>query len=107
MTRAAPSLAPTVTDVAPRPLTTAPRPVAAPPPAPVPVAPAPRPAEGGWGVPLAVVVVGMFMSVLNTTSVNVALSAMANDLGASTDDIEWVVTAYNLSLASSCRSAPG
>jgi EmrB/QacA subfamily drug resistance transporter len=40
----------------------------------------------------------MFMSVLNTTSVNVALTSMASDLGASTDDIEWVVTAYNLSL---------
>lgn len=51
-----------------------------------------------WGLPLAVIVVGMFMSVLNTTSVNVALTAMSNDLGASVDDIEWVVTAYNLGL---------
>jgi EmrB/QacA subfamily drug resistance transporter len=51
-----------------------------------------------WGLPLGVVVIGMFMSVLNTTSVNVALPAMAGDLGAATDDIEWVVTAYNLTL---------
>ena len=59
--------------------------------------PSPSP-EVAWGLPLAVVVVGMFMSVLNTTSVNVALASMANDLSASTNDIEWVVTAYNLSL---------
>jgi hypothetical protein len=64
VTRAAPFLAPTVTDVAPRPPTLAPSPVAATPPAPVPAAPVPRPVEAGWGVPLAVVVVGMFMSVL-------------------------------------------
>lgn len=57
------------------------------------------PAEDAkWGLPLAVVVIGMFMSVLSTTSVNVALPNMANDLGAATDDIEWVVTAYNLTL---------
>ncbi|MBL8928057.1 MAG: multidrug efflux MFS transporter [Pseudonocardia sp.] len=60
--------------------------------------PEPSRADTGWGLPLAVIVVGMFMSVLNTTSVNVALASMANDLGASTDDIEWVVTAYNLGL---------
>lgn len=50
-------------------------------------APTPEPAvqrraEAGWGVPLAVIVVGMFMSVLSTTSVNVALASMSNDLGA-------------------------
>ena len=38
------------------------------------------------------------LSVLNTTSVNVALSRMAADLSASTDDIQWVATAYNLCL---------
>ena len=59
---------------------------------------APLSAETGWGVPLGVIVVGMFMSVLSTTSVNVALAAMAGDLGASNDEIEWVVNAYNLSL---------
>ena len=59
---------------------------------------APPRAETGWGVPLAVIVVGMFMSVLSTTSVNVALASMADDLGASNDEIEWVVNAYNLSL---------
>ena len=55
-------------------------------------------AAPGWLLPLVVVVVGMFMSVLNTTSVNVALTSMASDIGASTDDIDWVVTAYNLAL---------
>jgi len=59
---------------------------------------APRTSGVGWGLPLAVIVIGMFMSVLNTTSVNVALTRMAADLGASTDDIQWVATAYNLCL---------
>ncbi|MBO0851826.1 MAG: MFS transporter, partial [Pseudonocardia sp.] len=58
----------------------------------------PPASDAKWGLPLAVVVIGMFMSVLSTTSVNVALPNMANDLGAATDDIEWVVTAYNLTL---------
>lgn len=78
---------------APRPLVEAKRPAAPP----VSVAAPPR-AEGGWVIPLAVVVVGMFMSVLSTTSVNVALASMGNDLGASNNEIEWVVNAYNLSL---------
>jgi EmrB/QacA subfamily drug resistance transporter len=56
------------------------------------------PPDGKWGLPLAVIVIGMFMSVLNTTSVNVALTRMAADLSASTDDIQWVATAYNLCL---------
>ncbi|GAA5144795.1 DHA2 family efflux MFS transporter permease subunit [Pseudonocardia eucalypti] len=49
-------------------------------------------------LPLGVIVIGMFMSVLNTTSVNVALARMSADLGASTEDIQWVSTAYNLCL---------
>ncbi|WP_028935774.1 MDR family MFS transporter [Pseudonocardia spinosispora] len=70
--------------------------------APAPVAVATRPMspppDATWGLSLAVVVIGVFMSVLNTTSVNVALSRMAADLAASTDDIQWVSTAYNLCL---------
>jgi EmrB/QacA subfamily drug resistance transporter len=83
--RAGPAVDPVV-DAAPKAAEPAAPPVAAP------------PVESGWGLPLAVIVIGMFMSVLNTTSVNVALASMANDLGASTDDIEWVVNAYNLTL---------
>ena len=51
-----------------------------------------------WGVPLAVVVVGMFMSVLDTSIVNVAIPTMQKQFGASTDTIQWVTTAYTLCL---------
>jgi EmrB/QacA subfamily drug resistance transporter len=45
-----------------------------------------------------VVVIGMFMSVLDTSIVNVAIPTMQKEFGASTDDIEWVSTAYTLCL---------
>jgi EmrB/QacA subfamily drug resistance transporter len=51
-----------------------------------------------WGLPLAVVVVGMFMSVLDTSIVNVAIPTMQGQFGASPDDISWVATAYTLCL---------
>jgi EmrB/QacA subfamily drug resistance transporter len=51
-----------------------------------------------WGLPLAVVVVGMFMSVLDTSIVNVAIPTMQKQFGATSDDIEWVSTAYTLTL---------
>jgi EmrB/QacA subfamily drug resistance transporter len=65
--------------------------------------PAPRPAEASthtdkWGLPLAVVVVGMFMSVLDTSIVNVAIPTMQGQFGASPDQISWVATAYTLCL---------
>jgi EmrB/QacA subfamily drug resistance transporter len=66
-----------------------------PPASPAPAAPA---AGAGWGLPLAVVVVGMFMSVLDTSIVNVAIPAMQKEYGASLEDIEWVATAYTLCL---------
>jgi EmrB/QacA subfamily drug resistance transporter len=51
-------------------------------------------------VPIIVVIVlGMIMSVLDTTIVNVALNDLSVDLHASLDDIQWVVTGYLLSLA--------
>ena len=55
-------------------------------------------AEVRWGLPLAVVVVGMFMSVLDTSIVNVAIPSMQKEYGASLTDIEWVATAYTLCL---------
>jgi EmrB/QacA subfamily drug resistance transporter len=55
-------------------------------------------AEVKWGLPLAVVVVGMFMSVLDTSIVNVAIPSMQKEYGASITDIEWVATAYTLCL---------
>ncbi|GAA5168470.1 DHA2 family efflux MFS transporter permease subunit [Pseudonocardia eucalypti] len=47
---------------------------------------------------MVVLIVGMFMSVLDTSIVNVAIPRMQSELGASTDDIKWVVTGYTLAL---------
>jgi EmrB/QacA subfamily drug resistance transporter len=44
-------------------------------------------------------VVGVFMDVLDVTIVNVALPTIQRDFGASDTGLEWVVTAYLLSLA--------
>jgi EmrB/QacA subfamily drug resistance transporter len=46
-----------------------------------------------------VVVLGMIMSVLDTTIVNVALDSLSHDLHTSINDIQWVVSAYLLALA--------
>jgi EmrB/QacA subfamily drug resistance transporter len=46
-----------------------------------------------------VVVIGSIMSILDTTIVNVALDTLGRDLHSSLADIQWVVTAYMLSLA--------
>jgi EmrB/QacA subfamily drug resistance transporter len=81
-----------------------PRPAPAPPrPAPAPAAPpaappAPPQQAGGWGLPLVVLVTGMFMSVLDISIVNVAIPTMQNDFGVTTDEIQWVATAYSLAL---------
>src|SRR3954465_4953022 len=50
-----------------------PAPAAAPPAPPAPAPPAPPPSDRGWGVPLAVLIVGMFMSVLDISIINVAI----------------------------------
>lgn len=61
---------------------------------------APRDASGReqWAVPVLVLVAGMFMSVLDTSIVNVAISAIQNDFGGSTADVAWISTAYSLVL---------
>ncbi|HEY1969989.1 MAG TPA: DHA2 family efflux MFS transporter permease subunit [Pseudonocardia sp.] len=69
--------------------------VSAPPPG---VAGTPSTVRQSWGLPLAVLVVGMFMSVLDTSIVNVAIPTMQRDFGASTDDIQWITNAYMLAL---------
>ncbi|HEX6492402.1 MAG TPA: DHA2 family efflux MFS transporter permease subunit, partial [Candidatus Dormibacteraeota bacterium] len=51
-----------------------------------------------WGVPLTVLVVGMFMSILDTDIVNVAVPTMQRDFGATTDQVQWVATIYTLAL---------
>jgi EmrB/QacA subfamily drug resistance transporter len=40
----------------------------------------------------------MFMSVLDISIVNVALPTLQNDFGVATDDVQWVLTAYTLTL---------
>jgi EmrB/QacA subfamily drug resistance transporter len=46
-----------------------------------------------------VVVIGVIMSILDTTIVNVALETLSRDLDASLSTIQWVSTGYLLSLA--------
>ncbi|WP_084211512.1 DHA2 family efflux MFS transporter permease subunit [Pseudonocardia acaciae] len=53
---------------------------------------------GRWGLSLAVLIVGMFMSVLDVTIVNVAIPAIQKDLGTTLEDVLWVATAYTLTL---------
>ncbi|MCD2194882.1 DHA2 family efflux MFS transporter permease subunit [Actinomycetospora endophytica] len=75
--------------------TAPPRPAAPARPA-APTAPAQPGPRTNWLVPLLVLVVGMFMSVLDISIVNVAISTMQNDFGATTDQIQWVSTSYSL-----------
>jgi EmrB/QacA subfamily drug resistance transporter len=51
-----------------------------------------------WVVPLAVLVVGAFMSVLDTTIVNVAIPKMQTELNAAPDDVQWIATGFTLAL---------
>jgi MFS family permease len=46
-----------------------------------------------------VVILGMIMSILDTTIVNVALRTLGHDLHSTIAQIQWVVTGYLLSLA--------
>ncbi len=62
-----------------------------------PAAPA-EPGGGGWGLPMVVLVTGMFMSVLDVSIVNVAIPTMQRDFGSTTEQIQWVATAYSLAL---------
>jgi EmrB/QacA subfamily drug resistance transporter len=51
-----------------------------------------------WLVPMLVLMIGSFMAVLDSSIVNTAIPTMQKDLGASSDDIEWVSTGYTLAL---------
>jgi EmrB/QacA subfamily drug resistance transporter len=89
-------------DIAASALATAPlatAPLATAPLAPEPAAPPPPaagPASVNWRVPLVVVIVGMFMSVLDMSIVNVAVPAIRSDYGVSTESIQWISTSYSL-----------
>jgi EmrB/QacA subfamily drug resistance transporter len=58
---------------------------------------APTTGRRGWLLPMMVLVAGMFMSVLDTTIVNVAVVDIQRDFGATTDQVQWIATAYTLS----------
>ena len=47
---------------------------------------------------MVVLVTGMFMSVLDVSIVNVAIPTMQRDFGSTTEEIQWVATAYSLAL---------
>ena len=70
------------------------------PPSPVPGRPGTGEVAPGrnWVLPLGVVVIGTFMSLLDTSIVNVAIPTMQKQFGVSTHGIEWVSTAYTLCL---------
>ncbi|HTF53312.1 MAG TPA: DHA2 family efflux MFS transporter permease subunit [Pseudonocardia sp.] len=50
----------------------------------------------GWGLPLLVLIVGMFMSILDTSIVNVAIPVIQKQFGVSTESIQWISTSYTL-----------
>lgn len=56
----------------------------------------PESRTGGWGLPLAVLIIGTFMSILDMSIVNVAVPAIKKDFGVSTESIQWISTAYSL-----------
>jgi len=61
-----------------------------------PPAPPAGPPATGWGLPLAVLITGMFMSVLDLSIINVAIPSIRKDLGASIESVQWISTAYSL-----------
>jgi EmrB/QacA subfamily drug resistance transporter len=63
----------------------------------VPAAP-PSTERSAWLVPLMVLIVGSFMSVLDSSIVNVAIPKIQLELGATAQSVAWVVTGYSLAL---------
>jgi MFS family permease len=47
---------------------------------------------------MTIIILGVFMAILDTSVVNVAIPKMQAELNATTDQIQWVVTAYMLVL---------
>ncbi|WP_084211022.1 DHA2 family efflux MFS transporter permease subunit [Pseudonocardia acaciae] len=50
----------------------------------------------GWGLPLVVLIAGMFMSILDISIVNVAIPVIRQDFGVSAENIQWISTSYSL-----------
>jgi len=57
-----------------------------------------RTREQGWLLPLSVLIVGAFMSVLDTSIVNVAVPKIQIELNAAPENVEWIVTGFTLVL---------
>ena len=51
-----------------------------------------------WMVPLLVALIGVFMSILDSSIVNVAISSIMNVFGTDANGVEWVSTAYMLAM---------
>ncbi|HTK67712.1 MAG TPA: DHA2 family efflux MFS transporter permease subunit [Pseudonocardia sp.] len=63
-------------------------------------APAPAPTDQThWLVPIAVAVVGMFLSVLDSSIIGIALPVIGKDFYVNNDDLSWVNTAFRVSEA--------
>lgn len=57
------------------------------------------PAPGNsWALPLAVLIIGSFMSVLDSSIVNVAIPKIQLELGTTAESVAWIVTGYSLAL---------
>jgi EmrB/QacA subfamily drug resistance transporter len=52
--------------------------------------------EIAWALPLLVLILGMFMSILDTTIVNIAITNIRKDFGSPIEDAQWISTAYGL-----------
>jgi EmrB/QacA subfamily drug resistance transporter len=55
-------------------------------------------AAGSWLPGVVVLVVGSFMALLNTSSVNVAISRIQGEFGGSATQVQWISTGYTLML---------
>jgi EmrB/QacA subfamily drug resistance transporter len=53
---------------------------------------------GSWLVPLLVLIIGTFVSVLDMSIINVAIPNIEKEFGTSTENIQWITTAYSLTL---------
>ncbi len=54
--------------------------------------------ERHWGVPLAVLVIGAFMAILDSSIVNIAIRKLESVFSVDTAQVQWVVTIYLLVL---------
>ncbi len=52
---------------------------------------------------MTVYILGLFMTIIDGTMVNVALPTMADDFGVPTTDIEWIAVGYLLTYAAGIR----